>query len=142
MNIFMSLGITGSFKRTIPGEGNDNPLQFLAWNWQVHWQRSLAGCSPQSYTTEHTGMRVEWEGFVVINLVELKKKKRTISIYAILYNEQDFLFTTVIPAQMLIFKYTFANLVRTNHYLNIALMCTFLITRKSKNFFFAWEMWL
>ena len=86
--------------------------------------------------TEHTGMRVEGDVFVAINLVELKKK-RTIPIYATLYNEQDFLFTTVIPAQILmILKYTFANLVRTNHYLNIALMCIFLITGKSKNFFY------
>ena len=36
----------------------------------------------------------------------------------------------------MVFQYTFANLVRTNHYLNIALMCTFIITRKPKNFFY------
>lgn len=36
----------------------------------------------------------------------------------------------------MILKCTFANLVRTNHYLNIALMCIFLITAKLKNFFY------
>lgn len=36
----------------------------------------------------------------------------------------------------MILKCTFANLVRTNHYLNIALMYIFLITAKLKNFFY------
>ena len=41
---------------------------------KVHGQRSLAGCSPWRYMTEHVFMRVEVDGLVAIKLVELKKK--------------------------------------------------------------------
>ena len=34
---------------------------------KVHGQRSLAGCSPWSYKTEHVCMRVEGDGLVAIN---------------------------------------------------------------------------
>ena len=43
---------------------------------KVHGQRSLAGCSPWGYMTEHAGMRVEVDGLVAITWVELKKKKK------------------------------------------------------------------
>ena len=34
---------------------------------KVHGQRSLAGCSPWGYMTEHVCMRVEGHGLVAIN---------------------------------------------------------------------------
>ena len=34
---------------------------------KVHGQRSLAGCSPWGYMTEHVCMRVEGDGLVAIN---------------------------------------------------------------------------
>ena len=34
---------------------------------KVHGQRSLAGCSPWGYMTEHTCMRVEGDGLIAIN---------------------------------------------------------------------------
>ena len=34
---------------------------------KVHGQRSLAGCSPWGYMTEHACMKVEGEGLVAIN---------------------------------------------------------------------------
>ena len=34
---------------------------------KVHGQRSLAGCSPWGYKTEHRGMRSEGDGLVAIN---------------------------------------------------------------------------
>ena len=34
---------------------------------KVHGQRSLAGCSPWGYMTEHVCRRVEGEGLVAIN---------------------------------------------------------------------------
>ena len=35
---------------------------------KVHGQRSLAGCSPWGYMTEHVCMKVEGDGLVAINL--------------------------------------------------------------------------
>ena len=34
---------------------------------KIHGQRSLEGCSPWGYMTEHTDMRVEGDGLVAIN---------------------------------------------------------------------------
>ena len=34
---------------------------------KVHGQRSLAGCSPWGYMTEHVCMRVEGDGLVAMN---------------------------------------------------------------------------
>ena len=51
-------------------------LHFWRRKWQptpvflpgkVHGQRSLAGCSPWGYITEHVCMRVEGDGLVAIN---------------------------------------------------------------------------
>ena len=51
--------------------------KFISWRkWQptpvflpgkVHGQRSLAGCSPWGYMTEHVCMRAEGDGLVPIN---------------------------------------------------------------------------
>ena len=53
--------------------GQEDPLEkgtathssILAW--RIHGQRSLAGCSPWGYMTEHVCMRVEGHGLVAIN---------------------------------------------------------------------------
>ena len=34
--------------------------------WKIHGQRSLVGCSPWDYMTEHVCMRVEGDGLVAI----------------------------------------------------------------------------
>ena len=43
---------------------------------KVHGQRSLAGCSPWGYVTEHVCTRVEGDGLGSNKLVELKRKKK------------------------------------------------------------------
>ena len=68
-----------------PGRGHGNPVVLPG---KVHGQRSLAGCSPWGYMTEHTCMRVEGDGLVVISWQNFKEKKRTtydkFSIYSVL----------------------------------------------------------
>ena len=73
--LFFALGVR---RKKIKHVDSSKKKKKSAWRrkWQptpvflpgkVHGQRSLEGCSPWGYMTEHAGMRVEGDGLVAIN---------------------------------------------------------------------------
>ena len=59
------LGFVLKYSHGGDGNGNSTPVFSPA---KVHGQKSLAGCSPWGYTTEHAHMRkVERDGLIAIN---------------------------------------------------------------------------